>query len=172
MPQLIPVLTEEDIRTKVAAVAKTISEDYSGRQLILVGVLKGAFIFLSDLARHLTIPVQIDFLRASSYGTGTSSSEKIQITKKIDIDIKNKDVIVVEDIIDTGLTAKHIVDYVESLNPKSVKVCTLLDKRERRKCDFEPDYRCHVIEKGFLVGYGLDYAEDYRELKDVCQLKL
>ena len=172
MPDLIPVLKRDEICTKVAAVAEKISKDYADRELTLVGVLKGAFVFLSDLIRQLSISVQIDFVRTSSYGSGTASSEKIQLTKALEIDIQGKDVLIVEDIIDTGLTLEWLVEYVQSFHPKSVKICTMVDKRERRKSSIRVDYACHVAQKGFLVGYGLDYAENYRGLPDICHMKL
>ena len=171
MPDLIPVLKSDDIRTRVAAVAKEISKDYHNRGLVLIGVLKGAFVFLSDLVRQLSIPVQIDFVRTSSYGSGISSSEKIQLTKTLEIDIEGKDVLIIEDIIDTGLTLEWLVEHIQSFRPKSVKICTMIDKHERRKSDLRVDYVGHVVQKGFLVGYGLDYAEDYRGLPDICHLK-
>ena len=171
MPNLIPVLTKEEIDKVVSEIARRISSDYKGCDLILVGVLKGAFIFLSDLIRQLTIPVKIDFAGLSSYGTQTSTSGSIHLTKDIEIDIKNKDVLIIEDIIDTGLSLTYLVDHIKTFNPKSVKICALIDKRERRKADINIDYVGHVIEKGFLVGYGLDYAEKFRNLPEVYHLK-
>lgn len=171
MPNLIPVLTKEEIDKVVSEIARRISSDYKGCDLILVGVLKGAFIFLSDLIRQLTIPVKVDFAGLSSYGTQTSTSGSIHLTKDIEIDLKNKDVLIIEDIIDTGLSLTYLVDHIKTFNPKSVKICALLDKRERRKADINIDYVGHVIEKGFLVGYGLDYAEKFRNLPEVYHLK-
>ncbi|GBC62988.1 hypoxanthine phosphoribosyltransferase [Desulfonema ishimotonii] len=170
-PEFIPVLKKEEIETAVTEIGKKISEDYKGRELVLIGVLKGAFVFLADLARNLTIPVKIDFVRAASYGAGTSSCGKIRILKEIEEDITGKDVLIVEDILDTGLTLSRLVDHIKSFGPKSVKICTLIDKRERRKVEIEADYAGHVVEEGFLVGYGLDYAENYRELPEICHLK-
>ena len=172
MPELISVISKDEIARTVSDMAKRISSEYKDRELILVGVLKGAFIFLSDLVRQLTIPVKIDFVSTSSYGSGTSSSGRIQLTKKIEIDINNKDIIIVEDIVDTGLTMVYLVDYFKSLGAKTVKICALIDKQERRKVDIKADYVCHVVEEGFLVGYGLDYAENYRELPGIYHLKL
>lgn len=172
MPELIPVLTKNDIENLIAKVARKISTDYQGRDLVLIGVLKGAFVFLSDLVRHLSIPVQVDFIRLFSYGSGTSSSGDIRLTKDIEIDIELKDVLIVEDIVDTGLTLKYLIDYLKSYKPKTVKVCALLDKHERRESDVRIDYACHAVDKGFLVGYGLDYNEDYRNLPGVYHLKL
>ncbi|MGD9210666.1 MAG: hypoxanthine phosphoribosyltransferase [Desulfobacteraceae bacterium] len=173
MPELIPILKETDIKQRIADISKRISKDYQDRELILIGVLKGSFIFLADLARQLTIEkIQIDFLRASSYGSNTSSSEKIQLTKDIDVDIKGKDVLIVEDIVDSGLTISFLIDHLKSFTPETIKICTLIDKKERRKTNINVDYACHVIEKGFIVGYGLDYAENYRNLPDIYDLKI
>ena len=172
MPELIPVLKKNDIDTIVAQVAHKISSDYQNRELVLIGILKGAFVFLADLMRHLSIPVKVDFIGASSYGSSTSTSGNIKLTKDIETDLKNKDVLVVEDIVDTGLTLTYIVDYIKTFEPKTVKVCALLDKQERRKTKIKIDYACHQVGKGFLVGYGLDYNEDYRNLPEVFHLKL
>jgi len=172
MPELIPVLKKDDIEHMVVQVASRISSDYQERELVLIGVLKGAYVFLSDLARQMSIPAQVDFIGISSYGADTSSSGKIRLTKDIDIDIKNKDVLIIEDIVDTGLTLSYIVEYLESFSPKTIRVCALIDKRERRKSKVKIDYACHLTDEGFLVGYGLDYSEDYRNLPDIYHLKL
>jgi hypoxanthine phosphoribosyltransferase len=171
MPNLIPVLTKEEIDTAVSKIAGKISTDYKGCHLVLIGVLKGAFIFLSDLIRQLTIPVKVDFVGLSSYGAHTSASGSIHLTKDIEIDLKNTDVLIIEDIIDTGLSLTYLVDHIKKFDPKSVKICALLDKHERRKADINIDYVGHVIEKGFLVGYGLDFAEKFRNLPEVYYLK-
>ena len=172
MPELIPVLKKNEIDKLVADTARRISADYKDSELVLVGILKGAFIFLSDLARQLSIPVKIDFIRASSYGHGTSSSGKIRVTKELETDIRDRDVLLVEDIVDTGLTLTCLIEYLNSFHPKSVRVCAFLDKRERREKEVAVDYVCKVMEEGFLVGYGLDYAEDYRSLPEIYHLKL
>jgi hypoxanthine phosphoribosyltransferase len=172
MPELIPVLKKSEINNMVAQVARSISSDYQDHELILIGVLKGAFVFLSDLMLNLSIPVQVDFIRVASYGSDTSSSGRINLTKAVEIDVKNKDVLVVEDIVDTGLTLSYIIDYLKSFKPKTVKVCTLLDKRQRRQANVKIDYACHVVTEGFLVGYGLDYDEDYRDLSEIYHLQL
>jgi hypoxanthine phosphoribosyltransferase len=172
MPELIPVLKKSDINNMVAQVARRISSDYQDHELILIGVLKGAFVFLSDLMLSLSIPVQVDFIRVASYGSDTSSSGRINLTKAVEIDVKNKDVLVVEDIVDTGLTLSYIIDYLKSFKPKTVKVCTLLDKRQRRQANVKIDYACHIVTEGFLVGYGLDYDEDYRNLPEIYHLQL
>ncbi|RPJ16376.1 MAG: hypoxanthine phosphoribosyltransferase [Desulfobacteraceae bacterium] len=172
MRELVPVLTKGEIDKKVAEVALKISDDYKGRDLVLVGILKGAFVFMSDLMRCLTVPVQLDFVCASSYGSGTTTSGTIRLTKELGIDIKGRDVLIVEDIVDTGFTLAYLVDYLKSFSPASVKICALLDKRERRGVEIMIDYSCLVVEGGFLVGYGLDYAEDYRNLPEIFHLKL
>ena len=172
MPELISVLTDVEIKKKVIRVARMISSDYQNHELILIGVLKGAFIFLSDLARAISLPVKIDFVETSSYGKGTSSLGSVLIKKKIEIDITGKNVLLVEDIVDTGLTLKVLIDYIKSLNPKSVKVCALLDKHERRRENIHIDYVCHEIQTGYLVGYGLDHADDYRHLPHIYELKI
>ncbi|MFO7667860.1 MAG: hypoxanthine phosphoribosyltransferase [Desulfobacterales bacterium] len=172
MGTLVPVLTKDEIDKKVAEVALKISDDYKGRELVLVGILKGAFVFMSDLMRCLTVPVKLDFVCASSYGAGTTTSGNIKLTKELGLDIRGKDVLLVEDIVDTGITLAYIIGYLGSLGPASVKVCALLDKRERRKVEIKIDYSCHVVEEGFLVGYGLDHAEEYRNLPEIYHLKL
>lgn len=172
MTELLPFMTKEDIDKKVSTLARRISADYENRDLVIIGVLKGSFIFLSDLVRRLTIPVQIDFVGASSYGSGVSSSGSIRLTKEIGVDVKSKDVLLVDDIIDTGLTLAYLVDHIKSFGPKSVRICIFLDKKERRKTALMIDYTCQVVESGFLVGYGLDYAENYRNLPEIYQLKL
>jgi hypoxanthine phosphoribosyltransferase len=172
MPELIPVLTAAEIHRLVQNMAQRISEDYRGRDLMLIGVLKGSFIFLSDLIRLLSIPVKIDFLQAASYGTGTDSSGTIQILKGINLDIRGNDVLLVEDIVDTGLTIRWILDHLRSFQPRSLSVCALIDKRERREIDVQIAYAGHRVESGFLVGYGLDYAEQYRQLPGIYHLNL
>ena len=172
MPELVPVLSKKDIDSLVTKVAHRISTDYRNHDLVLIGVLKGVFVFLSDLVRCLDIPVQIDFIRVFSYGSDVSSSGEIHLTKDIEVDIKDKDVLIVEDIVDTGLTLKYLIDYLKSYYPKTIKVCAFIDKHERREADIGIDYRCHDVAKGFLVGYGLDYNEDYRYLSGIYHLKL
>jgi hypoxanthine phosphoribosyltransferase len=172
MPELIPVLSKNDIDKMIAQVARNISSDYQNQELILIGILKGAFVFLSDLMRHLTIPVKLDFIRVCSYGSSASSSGNVRLTKEIEIDIKNKNVLLVEDIVDTGLTLSYLIDYLKTFNPKTVKICALIDKHERRDAKIKIHYACHEVTEGFLVGYGLDYNEDYRYLAGIYHLKL
>ena len=172
MPELILILSKNEIDQRVTSIAKKISDDYAQSDLIVIGVLKGAFVFLSDLIRKLTIPVQVEFVRVSSYGTESASTEKIRLTYELESEIKNKDVLIIEDIIDTGLTISFLMDYFYSFSPKSVQVCALIDKQERKKKMIDIRYVCHVVEKGFLVGYGLDFAENYRYLSDIYHLKI
>jgi len=171
-PELVPVLTKEEIQQKVIDIAGIISKDYTGKELLLIGILKGAFIFLSDLVRHLSIPAQIDFIRASSYGDTMSSSGTITLTESIQIDVRNKHLLLVEDIVDTGLTLSCIKDYFLLQGAASVKICAFIDKHERREANIPVDYTCHTTHEGFLVGYGLDYAENYRGLPGVYHLKI
>lgn len=170
MSELTPVLKEEEIQSKVEEIARRISSDYENRELVLVGVLNGAFIFLSDLIREITIPCSVDFIGASSYGAETSSSGTIRLTKEATVDLTGKDVLMVEDIVDTGLTLAYLIDYITSFGPESLKVCAFIDKQERREVEINIDYHCHLVEKGFLVGYGLDYNEKYRGLRGVYLL--
>ena len=171
MPNLIPVLKKADIDKAVADLAQKISSDYDNCDLILIGVLKGAFIFLADLVRRLTIPAKVDFVRLASYGVGTQTSGAIQLTKDIEIDVGNKDVIIVEDIIDTGLSLAYLIEHIRIHKPKSIRICALIDKKERRQNDIQVDYAGCMIAEGFLVGYGLDFAEDYRHLPEVYHLQ-
>ena len=173
MPDFIPVIQKHEIRRQILKIAETISTDYQGRELVLIGVLKGAFVFLADLARALKLEkVKIDFLQASSYGADTVSSENIVLKKDIDVDIRGKDVLVVEDIVDTGLTLAYLINHLQGLGPRSIKVCAMIDKSERRKTAIGVDYACTTVERGFLVGYGLDYAEDYRNLPEIYNMIL
>ncbi len=171
MPELVPVLDREDIRRMTAAMAARLSSDYTGKDVVMVGVLKGAFVFMADLVRQLTIPVTVEFIRASSYGSGTETSGCVRLEHDAPLALKGKSVIVVEDIVDTGLTLKCIIEHFQFLGADSVKVCTLLDKRARRRVSIEADYACHVADDAFLVGYGLDYDESYRELPGIYQLQ-
>jgi len=159
------------IQTRVQELAAQISADYQGRELIIVGILKGAFIFMADLIRAMCIPCKIDFVRAASYGTGAESSGKVVLTKDLETSIKDKDILVVEDIIDTGLTLKYLVAWLQERNPKSLKVCAFLDKRKRRKVHFEADYVGFTMDDGFVVGYGLDFNEQSRFLPEVYIIK-
>lgn len=173
MPDLIPVLDKDAIAQKVADVAKKISSDYQEGDLVIIGVLNGAFVFLADLIRQLTIDTfRVDFIRISSYGEGLESSGEIRILKDIEADIAGKDVLIVEDILDTGLTIAHLCKLLKVRQPRTIRICTMIDKLERRKVDLQPDYVCHHIDSGFIVGYGLDYAEAYRNLPGLFHIKM
>jgi len=172
MPDLNPLLSKEEIEKAIAELAQQISNDYQDREVVLVGVLKGAFIFLADLIRHLSIPVKVDFVRLASYGHHTETSGAICLTKALEIDIAGRDVLVIEDIIDTGLSLEFLLEHLKSQEPKSLRICTLIDKRERRNSHLTVDYVGCIVERGFLVGYGLDYAEQYRHLPAIYDLKV
>ncbi len=168
--QLTEILAPDVIKARVKELGKEISRDYSGRPLVLIGILKGAFIFLADLCRAVDAQVEIDFVRLHSYGSGMESQGKVSITKDIELDISEKDVIVVEDIVDTGYTLEYLTEVLKLHKPASVKICCLIDKKERRKVDVQVDYVGFDIPKGFLVGYGLDYNEQYRNLEGIYHL--
>ncbi|SHK02648.1 hypoxanthine phosphoribosyltransferase [Tepidibacter formicigenes] len=158
------LIKEEDIKNKVYELAKIIENDYKGEEILLVGVLKGACVFISDLMRNIDLDVSLDFMAVSSYGMSTKSSGVVKILKDLDTEIENKNVLIVEDIIDTGLTLKYLCENLKSRNPKSLKICTLLDKPERRKCDIKVDYTGFEIPDKFIVGYGIDCGEKFRNL--------
>lgn len=158
------MLSEEEIKAKVAELGKKIEEDFEGQDLLVVGILKGASVFVSDLIRNINLDVNIDFMSVSSYGNSTESSGSVKILKDLDVDIKGKNVLIVEDIIDSGLTLSNLTRELSARDPKSLKICTLLDKPQRRKVDIPVDYVGFVIEDKFIVGYGIDYAEKYRNL--------
>ena len=165
------LLSEKKIQRKVRGLARKISKDFSGREVLLIGVLKGAFIFMSDLARKMTTPVKMDFVRLASYGSETRSSGNVKITKDLETPLKGRDVLIVEDIIDTGITLKHLFGRLKARRPRSLKVVALLDKAARRKVDFRADYVGFRIGDHFVVGYGLDCAEEYRNLRGIYLLK-
>ena len=158
------MISEEEIANKVKELAKQIEKDYEGEQLLVVGILKGASVFVSDLIRKIDLDVNIDFMSVSSYGNGTESSGTVRILKDLDVDIAGKNVLIVEDIIDSGLTLSNLVKELKIRNPKSLKLCTLLDKPQRRTSNIPVDYVGFVIEDKFIVGYGIVWAEKYRNL--------
>lgn len=165
------LLDAEAIRRRVAELAGEIERDYAGRRLLLVGVLKGAILFLVDLARELKLPVEMDFMAISSYGASTRSSGVVRILKDLDESVEGKDVLVVEDIVDTGLTLKYIIENLETRNPQSIRICALLSKSGARQVEVPVDYVGFEIPNRFVVGYGLDYAERYRNLPYIGVLK-
>ena len=146
--------------------------EHAGETVYLIGILKGSFIFLADLARAMKTPARVEFIGISSYGKGMTTSGEVRVTKDLDVSIEGKHVILVEDIVDTGITLTYLMQLMSQRNPKSLKVATLLDKPERRRRPVNVDYVGFKIPDEFVVGYGLDYAEDYRNLKDVCVLGL
>lgn len=163
--------TEEQIQEKIAELGKQISRDYQGRNPLVICVLKGAFIFMADLVKRLDIPLEIDFMAVSSYGNSARSSGVVKIVKDLDTTVEGRDVLIVEDIIDSGLTLSYLIDVLERRNALSVKVVTLFDKPARRTVGLQADYTGFVIPDAFVVGYGLDYAEKYRNLPYVGILK-
>jgi len=167
-----PLITGTAIQKKIRELGKQIRNDFPGEHLILVGVLKGAVLFLADLARQIPGEVTFDFIAVSSYGKDTKSSGQVKLNKDLDSSIEGKVVIVVEDILDTGLTLQYLLRVLQQRKPKSLKVAVLLDKKERRVADVRADYVGFVIPDEFVVGYGLDYAERYRNLPDVGILSL
>lgn len=173
MPEFILVLDKETIAQKVSNVAERISKDYERSDLVLVCVLKGAFVFMADLIRQITLDAfAIDFVRLCSYGDRNASSGHVRMLLDLEADIADKDVLIVEDILDTGLTMDYLTDQLQARQPRSVKTCVMIDKLERRQSDVQPDYVCHTVEQGFLVGYGLDYAGAYRNLPEIYHLIL
>jgi hypoxanthine phosphoribosyltransferase len=165
------LIPEEEIHARIREVGAQLSEEYRGRCPILVGVLKGVVPFFAEMARAITIPVQEDFMCVTSFEGGTESTGKLTFRKDIDHDIEGRDVLILEDIIDSGSTLKLIVDLFQKRNPRSVKICTMLDKPSGRKVSLEPDYTCFRIPAAFVVGYGLDYDDYYRNLPFVGVLK-
>ncbi len=165
------LLTEDQIRAKVAELAGVISRAYQGRRLVLVGVLNGAAVFVADLLRRLDVPAELDFVAVSSYGCSTVSCGEVRLTKDIGCNLQGKDVVVVEDIVDTGRTLSSLVACLRAKGPESVRVCALLDKPSRREVNFQPDFVGFEIPDKFVVGYGLDFALEYRGLPYVAVLK-
>ena len=165
------LLTSERIQARVAELAAQLDADYAGRELLLVGVLKGAFILMGDLARHLTQPVAFDFMAVSSYGSATKSSGVVRILKDLDVDLSGRDVVVVEDIVDSGLTLQYLLRILKARKPASLEVLSLLVKPEQLKVDIPVRYLGFEVPSVFVVGYGLDYAERYRNLPYVGTLR-
>jgi len=171
MPEFIPLISEEEIKAQVQKIGEQIAEDYTDLDLVLIGVLKGSFVFLADLTRAISIDHEIDLVGASSY-EGTISTGQIVFTKQPDLELEGRDIVLVEDIVDTGHTLLKIMEFIRLLNPRSIKICSLIDKHERREVEIDVDYACFSLEKGFIVGYGLDYNEKYRNLPAIYDLKL
>lgn len=165
------LLTEEQLRTRVKEVAEQVDKRYQGKRPLVVGILKGSIIFYADFIRDLSMPIELDFMAVSSYGSGAVSSGKLNIKKDLDRDVKGRDVIIVEDIIDSGFTLANLKALLLERGAASVCIVTLLNKAERREYDIAPDYNCFDIENEFVVGYGLDYNEHYRSLPYIGILK-
>ncbi len=161
------LIPEENIKKRIKEIAKQIDEDFKNRQILAIGILKGSFIFFSDLVRELKTKVYIDFMQVSSYHTSMESSGEVIFVKDITQDIQGKDILIVDDIIDTGRTLKALVEALSQRNPNSIKTCVLLDKKERREVDFDADYIGFEIPDKFVIGYGLDWAEEGRNLKEI-----
>lgn len=165
------LINETQLAERIKELGRQLSRDYQDKDLVLIGILKGAVPFIADLMRSIEIPLVYDMMAVSSYGASTKSSGTVRIIKDIEMSIENRDVIIVEDIVDTGLTLQYLLQILHSRRPRSLKVCTLLDKPSRRKVVIEPDYNGFQIPDVFVVGYGLDYAEVYRNLPYIGVLK-
>ena len=165
------LLSEEDIKAIVKDLGKKITEDYKGKNLFLITVLKGAVVFLADLMRAIECPCEIEFMVVSSYGSGVKTSGNVKIVKDIDTPLEDKDVLIVEDILDSGLTLSFLMDLLKNRHPKSIEICTLLDKPSRRAADIHAKYQGREVPDEFVVGYGLDYDEKYRNLPFIGILK-
>lgn len=165
------LLSAEELAKRIGEIGAEITADYAGKEILMIGVLRGAVIFMADLARAIKVPVAIDFMAVSSYGVGTSSSGVVRILKDLDENVEGKHLLVVEDIIDSGLTLNYLLENLKSRKPASIKLCTLLNKPERRKVQVNIDYNGFNVPDYFVVGYGLDYAEKYRNLPFIGILK-
>lgn len=165
------LIRKDEIEAMVKRLAAQISKDYEGYHLVLIGVMKGCLIFLADLLRNISIPVEFGTITASSYGSGTVSSGQIKIINDIDIEIEGKNVIIIEDLVDTGLTLNYLKEFLSLRKPKSVRICVAFNKPSRRKNPIDVDYKGMDIPDEFIVGYGLDFDEKYRNLPEICVLK-
>lgn len=165
------LLTEKEIKQKVAELGAQISRDYADKNLLMVSILKGSVVFMADLMRAITIPARIDFMAVSSYGSGVKTSGVVKILKDLDLDLHGYDVLIVEDILDSGMTLSYIKGLLEQRGTRSIRIATLLDKPSRRKVDIKADYFCFDIPDEFVVGYGLDFNEKYRNFPSVGVLK-
>ncbi len=166
------LISREEIQSVVTRLAQQITRDYQGKEIVIVGVLKGSFIFMADLVRQIPLPVVIDFMSVSSYYGGTKSSGVVKIIKDLDVDIEGKHVLIVEDIVDSGLTLANLKEMLMTRNPASLRVCAAFDKPDRRKVDIAAEYTGMKIPDAFIIGYGLDYDGVYRNLPDVCVLSV
>lgn len=159
--------SQERIAKEVARLATEINRDYAGQEILVVGILKGSFLFIADLVRQITVPVTIDFMRLASYGTETQSSGIVELRKDIELPVQGKDLLIIEDIVDSGLTLDTLYTKLMQRNPRSLKICTLIEKTCDREGSTKPDYVGISMESGFVVGYGLDFNEEYRQLADI-----
>jgi len=164
------IITRVEIDQRVKELGRAITRDYLGKDLVVIGILKGAFVFMADLIRTIDLDLAVDFLQVASYGRGHVASGPIRVDKDITLSITGKHVLLVEDIVDTGRTLIRIKEFLADRGPQSIRICVLIDKKERRQEDIRVDYVGFVVDKGFLVGYGLDYGERYRQLPDVSGL--
>ena len=169
-PQPKVLITQDKIRQAVAKLAAEIRRDYQGKQPLFIGILKGSFVFMADLVRELGLPVEVDFVKLSSYGSGTKTSGKVKIVQGLKTPIKGRDVLVVEDIVDTGLTVSFLMDYLRKKKPASLRLCALADKPARHKVPVTIDYRGFSVPDKFIVGYGIDWNEKFRHLRDICYI--
>ncbi|OPJ61067.1 hypoxanthine phosphoribosyltransferase [Clostridium oryzae] len=165
------LLDEKEIRAKVKKIGEEISREYKGKDLVLIGILKGSVMFMADLMKEITIPCSMDFMAVSSYGSSTKSSGVVKIIKDLDVEIRDKHVLIVEDIIDTGITLKYLIEYLKTRKPASLEIACLLNKPERRKAEIDVKYIGFQVPDYFIVGYGLDYDEIYRNLPCIGILK-
>jgi hypoxanthine phosphoribosyltransferase len=169
--RLIERVSQGELSRRLDDLAARINLDYAGKKLVVIGILKGAFIFLADLVRRVSLPVEIDFVRLASYGDGSESSGAVRITKDVELSVRGRHVLVAEDIVDTGITLNWYLDYLRNMGAQSVRVCALIDKLERRQVEVPLDYVGIRLESGFLVGYGLDYAERHRNLPGIYEVE-
>ena len=167
-PELRVLLSREKIGAAVSRLAAEIKRDYQGKHPLLVGVLKGSFVFMADLVRHLDFSLEVEFIRLSSYGRGRSTPGKLKVIQRLITPVKDRDVLIIEDIVDTGHTTRFILDYLREQNPASLKICALTDKPSRRQVPVEIDYLGFTIPNEFIVGYGIDWDERFRNLPDIC----
>ncbi|MFZ5776300.1 MAG: hypoxanthine phosphoribosyltransferase [Thermodesulfobacteriota bacterium] len=170
MAEMEVVLSEAEIAARVRELGAAISGDYAGRSLVVVGILNGAFIFLADLVRAIDLPIVVDFIRVASYGDATSSCGTVRCTKEVEVELAGKDVLLVEDIVDSGRTVASLIKMLARSQASSVRLCALIDKRERREVEVTVDYPGFVVEEGFLVGYGLDFAGQHRHYPAVFRI--
>ncbi len=166
--QLKVIITRQEIENAVARLAAEINRDYAGKQPLLIGVLKGSFVFMADLVRQLDLPVEVDFIRLSSYGAARETSGKVRVVQGLNKTIKGRDVLIVEDIVDTGITISFLLDYLRKQKPASLRLCAMIDKPSHHRVSVAIDYLGFTVPDKFVVGYGLDFNEKFRYLPDIC----